>query len=187
MFNVAVRVPVDVGVNSTLIVQLAPAARVPCSGLHIAGEFGSGTPKSAVFVPVIVKAVKVTVPVPVLVTVTPCGALVVPTVCELKVKLVGASVTVDPVVAVNVTVTVGVPVIETAQLGGFVCGLVGVQFALKPENVEPPVGVAVSTTWVPFSKFPEHVVAGQVIPAGLLVTVPVPVPASATVSVDCNT
>jgi hypothetical protein len=36
MFNVAVRVPIAVGVNDTLIVQLAPPARVPCSGLHIA-------------------------------------------------------------------------------------------------------------------------------------------------------
>jgi hypothetical protein len=79
--------------------------------------------------------------------------------------------------AVKVTVTVGDPVIVTVQLGGFVCGLVGVQFVLKLVNVEFPVGVAVSTTWVPLSKFAEHVV-GQLIPVGLLVTVPVPVPAA---------
>ena len=45
-----------------------------------------------------------------------------------------------------------------------------------PENVEFPVGVAVSVTGVPFAKLAPHV-EPQLIPAGLLATVPVPVPA----------
>jgi hypothetical protein len=51
-----------------------------------------------------------------------------------------------PLPAVNVTITVGDPLIATVQLGGFVCGLAGVQFVVKLPNVEPPVGVAVNTT-----------------------------------------
>jgi hypothetical protein len=42
-------------------------------------------------------------------------------------------------------------------------------------------GVSLSVTWVLCGKFAEHVV-GQLIPAGVLVTVPVPVPVSVTVS-----
>jgi hypothetical protein len=53
---------------------------------------------------------------------------------------------------------------------------------LQPANVDPFPAVAVSTTTVPLVKLAEHV-AGQLIPAGLLVTVPVPVPASFTVKV----
>lgn len=87
--------------------------------------------------------------------------------------------------AAKVTITgVKVPLIATVQVGGFVCGLAGVQFVLKLVSVEPPVGVAVSTTWLPSEKLAEQVVVGQVIPVGLLVTVPVPVPASVTVSVS---
>jgi len=186
MFNVAVRVPLAVGVNSTLIVQLAPAARVPCSGLHIAGEFGRGTPKSAEFVPVIVKPEKLTVPVPVFVTVTISAGLVVPTVCELNVKLVGDTVTVAPVDVSNVAVTVTLAVaIGTVHVGGFVCGLAGVQLSLKPANVEPVVAVAARVTSVPVAKLAEQVaVGGQTIPAGALVTVPLPLPAGVTVSVS---
>jgi hypothetical protein len=51
-----------------------------------------------------------------------------------------------PLPAVNVTATVGDPLIAIVQLGGFVCGLAGMQFVVKLPNVEPPVGVAVSTT-----------------------------------------
>jgi len=87
--------------------------------------------------------------------------------------------------AVNVTVTASAALIVTVQVGGLVCGLAGAQFALKlalklPDD-EPPVGVAVSTTWLPLVKLAEQVV-GQLMPVGLLVTVPVPT--SVTVSVD---
>ena len=51
---------------------------------------------------------------------------------------------------------------------------------LQPVKVEPAAGAAVSVTAVPLVKLAEQV-APQVIPAGLLVTVPVPVPALETV------
>jgi hypothetical protein len=49
-------------------------------------------------------------------------------------------------------------------------------------NAEPALGVAVRVTTVPLRKSAAHV-APQLIPAGLLVTVPVPAPARVTVSV----
>jgi hypothetical protein len=52
---------------------------------------------------------------------------------------------------------------------------------LQPANVDPSSAVAVRMTVVPLVKLAEHVVVGQLIPAGLLVTVPVPVPVSCTV------
>jgi hypothetical protein len=52
---------------------------------------------------------------------------------------------------------------------------------VQPVNVEPSAGNAVSVTAVPLAKFAVHVV-GQLIPAGLLLTVPLPVPFSFTVS-----
>jgi len=111
MFNVAVNVPFAPGVNNTLIVQLAPAASVPV-GLHIVPEVGSGVPKFSAFAPLIVKPAKVTLAVLVFVTVTLSGALVVPTVCDPNVKLLGVTVTVAAaLVPVPVSVTVcGLPV-----------------------------------------------------------------------------
>jgi hypothetical protein len=50
----------------------------------------------------------------------------------------------------------------------------------QPVKVSLPVGVSFSVTWVLCAKLAEQV-AGQVIPAGVLVTVPVPVPAMVTV------
>lgn len=50
-----------------------------------------------------------------------------------------------------------------------------------PAKVEPDSGVAVNTTAVPLGKLAVHV-CGQLIPAGVLVTVPWPVPALVTVS-----
>src|SRR5436309_2706383 len=57
---------------------------------------------------------------------------------------------------------------------------------LQPVKVEPAAGVAVNVTAVPLVKLAEHV-APQVIPAGLLVTVPEPVPAGVTVRVNVCT
>jgi len=109
--NVAVRVPFALGVNSTLIVQLAPPASVP-SALHIPLAFGKGTPKSPAFAPLIVNPVKFTAAVPVFVTDTLKAVLVVLIACEPNVKLPGATVTVAaPPVPVPVNVTVcGLPV-----------------------------------------------------------------------------
>src|SRR5215831_3154383 len=52
---------------------------------------------------------------------------------------------------------------------------------LHPVNVDPLAGVAAKVTLCPLGKAVLHV-AGQLIPAGLLVTVPLPVPATLTVS-----
>lgn len=54
--------------------------------------------------------------------------------------------------------------------------------AVQPVKVEPVAGVAVKVIWVPLAKGAEQV-APQLIPAGLLVTVPVPVPDFVMVSV----
>ena len=170
--TVPVSVPLAVGVKLTFTVQLDPVALPPC---NVVGQVFVSPKFVLAAIPVIVAVL-----VPTFVIVTGCDALVVPCAWLPNVNDVGLAVTFAP--AVNVTVTVWAPLIVTVHVGGFVCGLAGVQLVLKPLNVEPPVGVAVSTTGFPLSKFAEHVV-GQLIPVGLLVTVPVPVPASVTVSV----
>jgi hypothetical protein len=57
---------------------------------------------------------------------------------------------------------------------------VPVQLPLQPAKVEPAAGVAVNVTAVPLAYEAEQV-APQLIPAGLLVTVPLPVPLFVTV------
>src|SRR5271155_4711338 len=111
IFSVAVRAPFACGANSTLIVQLAPAASVPVA-LHPAPDEGSGTAKSPAFAPLTVKLVKFTGPVLVFITVTLIAALVVVSACDPNAKLLGVTVTVAvPGVPVPVKVTVcGVPV-----------------------------------------------------------------------------
>jgi hypothetical protein len=56
---------------------------------------------------------------------------------------------------------------------------VPVHAPLQPEKAPLVPGVSVSVTWLFCGKVAEHVV-GQLIPAGVLVTVPVPVPATVT-------
>jgi hypothetical protein len=51
----------------------------------------------------------------------------------------------------------------------------------QPVKVLLAVGTSLSVTWVFCAKLAKHVV-GQLIPAGVLVTVPVPFPASVTVT-----
>jgi hypothetical protein len=75
----------------------------------------------------------------------------------------------------NVAVTDFAALIVTLQVP------VPVQAPLQPANVEPAVALAVSVATVPLLKLALQV-PGQLIPVGLLVTVPVPVPASETVS-----
>jgi hypothetical protein len=52
---------------------------------------------------------------------------------------------------------------------------------LQPAKALLVPGVSLSVTWLSGAKLAEHVV-GQLIPAGLLVTVPVPAPAMVTVN-----
>src|SRR5437773_103820 len=54
---------------------------------------------------------------------------------------------------------------------------------LQPVKAEPAAGLAVSVTAVPLAKLAEQV-APQVIPMGLLVTVPEPLPSAITSSVN---
>jgi hypothetical protein len=75
------------------------------------------------------------------------------------------NVAVTVVAAVGVTVHVPVPV----------------QPPVHPANVEPAAGIAVNVTEVPLVKLAVHVVP-QLMPEGVLVTVPVPVPAVCTVT-----
>ena len=78
-----------VGVNCTEIVQVAPGCRVPLplAGRHVlASEKSDASPPSVI--PVIVNC-----EVPGLVSVMTCAALFVPTICGLKLRLVGAALT----------------------------------------------------------------------------------------------
>jgi len=63
---------------------------------------------------------------------------------------------------------------------------VPVQAPDQPVKLEPAAGAAVSVTDVPLLKLAEQVLP-QLIPAGLLVTVPVPVPARVRVRAYCAT
>jgi hypothetical protein len=53
---------------------------------------------------------------------------------------------------------------------------------LQPAKTSLVAGVSLSVTWLFCGKLAEHI-AGQLIPTGLLVTVPVPAPAMVTVIV----
>jgi hypothetical protein len=77
-------------------------------------------------------------------------------------------------VAVKVAVTARAALIVTAQLP------VPVQAPLQPAKVEPVAGVSAKVTLVPLAKLALQL-PGQLMPAGVLVTVPLPVPAAVTV------
>src|SRR3989442_13289162 len=79
------------------------------------------------------------------------------------------------------SVNVGVTVVAALRVRGQAPGP-GRRAPVQPLKVEPPAGAAVSVTAVPLAKLAAQV-APQVMPAGLLVTVPAPVPALETVSV----
>jgi hypothetical protein len=158
-----IRVPVAVGLN-----EIWNAHGVPSTAML--GHCVSVAPAKS---PLVTMFVNVTVVPPVFETVRVCVALVVPTAWLPNVNVVGA-IDIDPVaVVLNVAVTVSAALIVTVQLGGFVCGLAGVQFALKFANVEPVPAFAVNTTALFTANVAVHVV-GQLIPAGALVTVPEP-------------
>jgi hypothetical protein len=77
--------------------------------------------------------------------------------------------------ALNVAVTEAAALIVTEQAPA------PVHAPLQPAKVAPLPGVAINVTTVPLAKFAVHVVP-QLMPDGLLVTVPLPVPASVTVN-----
>src|SRR5207237_4504109 len=81
------------------------------------------------------------------------------------------------VMSVNVAVTVVAALTVTVQAPG-----PEQPPPLQPLKVEPAAGAAVSVTAVPLAKLAAQV-APQVMPAGLLVTLPAPVPALETVRV----
>src|SRR2546425_12088513 len=84
------------------------------------------------------------------------------------------------VMSVNVAVTVVAALRVTVQVPG-----PEQPPPVQPRKVEPAAGAAVSVTAVPLAKLAAQV-APQVMPAGLLVTVPAPVPALETVSVKVD-
>lgn len=115
--------------------------------------------------------------VPVFLSVTTLTVLVVPTAIVPKLKLVGDSETFGA--KLNVAVTDSDELIVTEQVP------VPVQAPVQPAKAEPVAGVSVKETTVPLINFALHV-PGQLMPAGLLVTVPVPLPAKVTVSGRTN-
>jgi phage tail protein X len=79
----------------------------------------------------------------------------------------------------RVTVAAKVAVTEPAALRVTLQAALPVHAPLQPEKALLFPGVSLSVTWLFCGKFAEHVV-GQLIPAGVLVTVPDPVPAKVT-------
>src|SRR3989449_5575324 len=91
MVTVAVLAPVAAGVNLMLIVQLAPGATEPAP---VGQVLPAAKAKSAACAPVMVMLVRFSGAPPLLVSVTFCAALVVPTRCLPKALLVAESVAV---------------------------------------------------------------------------------------------
>ncbi len=113
--------------------------------------------------------------VPALVRVTVFELLVVPISCPPKARLAGDRVTAgEPANAVKLAVAAWLAVMESKQVP------VPEQSPLQPAKLDPEAAVAVSVTEVPLAKLAEHTI-GQLIAAGLLLTLPLPVPASVTV------
>src|SRR5437879_7873769 len=97
MFTVAARTPVAAGVKLTLSVQLAPGATEPAP---VGQVLPAAKAKSAACAPVMVMLVRFSGAPPLLVRVTVCAALVVPTRCLPKALLVAESVAVGGVAPV---------------------------------------------------------------------------------------
>src|SRR2546425_6117518 len=91
MFTVAARAPGAAGVKLTLIVQLAPGATEPAP---LGQVLPAAKAKSAACAPVMVMPVRFSGAPPLLVSVTFCAALVVPTRCSPNALLVAESVAV---------------------------------------------------------------------------------------------
>src|SRR2546425_5073760 len=107
MFTVAARTPVAAGVKLTLIVQLAPGATEPAP---VGQVLPAAKAKSAACAPVVGMMVRLSGAPPLLVSVTFCAALVVPTRCLPKALLVAESVAVG-----------GVPPVPVSDIGRGAC------------------------------------------------------------------
>jgi len=128
ILTLAERAPVAVGLNVTLIVQFAFAAR-------LAGQVLVSV-KSLAFAPAIVMLVIVSAALPEFVSVTACGALDVPTFCDANVRAVGASITAGAFAAVPVPVR------------GTDCGLPVALSATLTFAVRAPVAVGLNVTLI---------------------------------------
>ena len=111
--------------------------------------------------------------VPTFVNVTVLAPLVVPIATVPKFKLAGESATTRPLFRLNVAITNLAAVMVTEQVP------VPTQAPLQPAKVEPAAAAAVRATTVPLRKLAAHVVP-QLMPVGLVVTVPLPLPADTT-------
>jgi len=126
MLTDAVRVPAAVGLNVTLIVQLPPPAT------ELPQVFVSA--KSAVLVPVMLMLVMLKLVFPVLLRVTLCAVLVVPTFWLLNVRLVTERLAVADAVPVPVRLTV--------------CGLPAALSEMLTNAVRVPVAVGLNVTLI---------------------------------------
>src|SRR3989475_10893965 len=140
MFSVALRIPVASGVKLTLIVQLAPGATEPAP---LGQVLPAAKAKSAACAPVMVMLVRFS-GAPLLVRVTVCAALVVPTRCLPKALLVAESVAVGGVTPVPVSGTdCGLPAASSVMVTVAVRALaaVGVKVRLRTQ-LAPAASVA---------------------------------------------
>src|SRR3989475_6603247 len=140
MFTAAARAPGAGGVKLTLIVQLAPGATEPAP---LGQVLPAAKAKSAACAPVMVMLVRFS-GAPLLVRVTVCAALVVPTRCLPKALLVAESVAVGGVTPVPVSGTdCGLPAASSVMVTVAVRALaaVGVKGRLRTQ-LAPAASVA---------------------------------------------
>src|SRR5437879_2164754 len=143
MFAVAARAPVTAGVKLTLIVQLAPG---PTEPTPVGQVLPAAKAKSAACAPVMVMLVRFSGAPPLLVSVTFCAALVVPTRCSPNALLVAESVAVGGVTPVPVSDTdCGLPAASSVMVSVAVRALaaVGVKVRLRTQ-LAPAASVAPS-------------------------------------------
>src|SRR2546426_562456 len=141
MFTAAARAPGPAGVKLTLIVQLAPGATEPAP---VGQVLPAAKAKSAACAPVMVMLVRFSGAPPLLVSVTVCAALEVPTRCLPNALLVAESVAVGGVTPVPVSDTdCGLPAASSVMIAVAVRALaaVGVKVRLRTQ-LAPAASVA---------------------------------------------
>src|SRR2546426_10351212 len=141
MFTVAARTPVAAAVRLTLMVQPAPGATEPAP---LGQVLPAAKAKSAACAPVMVMLMRFSGAPPLLVSVTFCAGLVVPTRCLPKALLVAESVAVGGVTPVPVSDTdCGLPAASSVMITVAVRALaaVGVKVRLRTQ-LAPAASVA---------------------------------------------